>query len=429
MYIKKIELENVKSFKRFKWELSEEENPAGWHVLLGKNGSGKSSFIRSAAVALIGPVEALKSRTSFSDWVRKGEESGFIRIELIQDSQHDLWAVKGKQNKNNISYSTKISKAEGFTKVSRSNDPDRTVWNNKSGWFSASYGPFRRFSGGNSDYQKLFYSAPLLARHLSIFGEDVALTETLEWLKELKFKELEDSSSISASLLKNLIKFINQDDFLPNDVTLESISSEGIVFTDAFGTKVHIEELSDGYRSILSMMLELIRQLVQCYGTSDIFNEDCSFITAQGVVFIDEVDVHLHASWQRKIGFWLTKHFPQIQFIVSTHSALICQSAVSGSIWKLPNADGSDKGKRVTGIPLKRLLYGNLLEAFSSGAFGSDIERSDEAQKLLEELAELNYLAFEDEFTSEQADRREELTEIFALESNIRKRGTDAKNE
>ena len=67
MYIKKIELENIKSFKKFKWELDENEDPAGWHVLLGSNGAGKSTFIRSAAVALIGPIEALKSRAVFSD--------------------------------------------------------------------------------------------------------------------------------------------------------------------------------------------------------------------------------------------------------------------------------------------------------------------------------------------------------------------------
>ncbi|MCK5817776.1 MAG: AAA family ATPase [Psychromonas sp.] len=419
MYIKKIELENIKSFKKFKWDLSENEDPAGWHVLLGKNGAGKSTFIRSAAVALIGPIEALKSRAVFSDWVRKGEESGFIRIEITQDSMLDNWTVKEKQNKNNISFSTKISIEGDISKVRKTNEPERTVWNNKTGWFSASYGPFRRFSGGNSDYQKLFYSSPLLARHLSIFGEDVALTETLEWLKELRFKELEDSGSSSSTLLNNLIKFINQDDFLPNGVTLDSISSQGIVFTDAFGTRVNLEDLSDGYRSILSMMLELIRQMVNCYKTSNIFDSECNTVIMPGVVFIDEVDVHLHASWQRKIGFWLTQHFPRIQFIVSTHSALICQSAENGSIWKLPSSDGRDKGERIEGIPLKRLIFGNLIEAFSSGAFGSGIERSDKSAALLEELAELNFLSYEDNFSDKQKARKEELSDIFALDSNV----------
>ena len=46
MYVQKIELENIKSFKKFTWQLADEEDPAGWHVLLGDNGSGKSTLIR-----------------------------------------------------------------------------------------------------------------------------------------------------------------------------------------------------------------------------------------------------------------------------------------------------------------------------------------------------------------------------------------------
>lgn len=80
------------------------------------------------------------------------------------------------------------------------------------------------------------------------------------------------------------------------------------------------------------MTLELIRQMVDCYETDNIFGSEGTSIEYPGVVFIDEVDVHLHPIWQRKIGKWFTAHFPRIQFIVSTHSPLVCQSAVSGSI-------------------------------------------------------------------------------------------------
>ena len=53
-------------------------------------------------------------------------------------------------------------------------------------------------------------------------------------------------------------------------------------------------------------------------------------VTHRGVVLIDEVDVHLHVSWQRSIGFWLKKHFPNVQFIVTTHSPFVCQAADPG---------------------------------------------------------------------------------------------------
>jgi energy-coupling factor transporter ATP-binding protein EcfA2 len=417
MYIKRIELENIKSFKRYTWFLDETEQRPGWHVILGKNGSGKSTFIRSAAVALIGGSESLRSRATFGDWISKGKDKAFIRVLIEQDSSHDSWAKVGRNSKDDFVVSMRIDETGVPTKATgSSNYPERTVWSGKKGWFSASYGPFRRFSGGGSEYQKLFYSSPLLARHLSVFGEDVALTETLEWLKLLRFKELEDSKNNGVSLLSQITNFLNQDDLLPGGVKMQEVSSSGIIFKDAFGTDVDIIELSDGYRSILSLMLELIRQMASCYGDNAIFSSDFKVIDCPGVVFIDEIDVHLHPSWQRKIGEWLTKHFPKIQFIVSTHSALICQSAVNGTISILPSADGSQKAQKISGYLKDRLVYGNILEALSSGAFGHGVERSEKAEDLLDELAELNVAFLDDDLSEDEMSRREYLMSVFALD-------------
>ena len=59
-------------------------------------------------------------------------------------------------------------------------DPFKYNWGHGNGWFSVAYGPFRRFAGGNPEWAKVFYSQPKLGAHLSVFGEDVALTEALE---------------------------------------------------------------------------------------------------------------------------------------------------------------------------------------------------------------------------------------------------------
>jgi predicted ATPase len=52
-----------------------------------------------------------------------------------------------------------------------------------------------------------------------------------------------------------------------------------------------------------------------------------------GVELIDEVDAHLHPEWQREVGFWLKRHFPKIQFLVTTHSPSICQAAAPNGLF------------------------------------------------------------------------------------------------
>ena len=54
MYIQKAEIKNIRSITDFEIEF---KNPAGWHVLIGDNGAGKSTIIRSIALALVGEVK------------------------------------------------------------------------------------------------------------------------------------------------------------------------------------------------------------------------------------------------------------------------------------------------------------------------------------------------------------------------------------
>jgi hypothetical protein len=259
----------------------------------------------------------------------------------------------------------------------------------------------------------LFYTNPTLARHLSTFGEDVALTEAISWLRELKFKQLEQKPE--GDLLSKVIAFVNQEGFLPHNARLTTVDSERIVFRDGNDMEVSVLDLSDGYRSVLSLTFELIRQMAFSFGPERVFAaEDPTRIVAPGVVLIDEIDVHLHPSWQRRIGSWFRTHFPNVQFIVTTHSPFICQAAEQGSIWRLPTPGYSEEGGRITGTALQRLLYGDILEALSSGAFGS-AERSESAKEKLHRLAELNQKARQGQLTPAEEKLRQELRGIFSL--------------
>lgn len=417
MYLQSVKLSNIRSIDDLTWELPEPR--AGWNVIVGDNGAGKSTFLRAIALALVGPNEAAALRQNWDEWLRAGESRGGISIHADYDKNYDQYTGTGRQSEKYYLTATLLfTRSEAGVALGRGpgRDYDRTFWSTGSGWFSASYGPFRRFTGGDKDQEKLYYARPKLARHLSVFGESVALSECLEWLKLLQFKKLEGDPE--GNLLDPLRQFINQPGFLPHDTRLESISSKGVVFRDGNQCEVAIEQLSDGFRSILSMTLELIRQLAATFGsTHRVFSPDATQVTVPGVVLIDEIDAHLHPAWQRRIGPWLSSHFPRLQFIVTTHSPFICQAAEVGTIFQLARPGSDTPSRMIEGIERDRLLYGSILEAYSTGVFGDGATRSPASVAKMQRLAELNMKELQQPLTDEEARERDELRAILPTAS------------
>ena len=268
---------------------------------------------------------------------------------------------------------------------------------------------------------------------MSMFGESVALTEALVWLKELDRKRLKENEQEEGSdyfpdsgeagmTLRFLTSFLNRSHLLPFGAQFEGVDINGDpLFSDGFGNEIRIGQLSDGYRSMLSLIFELLRQLfsrypVRALSMSHIKRTEAESyysITIPGVVIIDEIDVHLHPTWQTEIGQWFLKFFPNIQFIVTTHSPLICRAAERGSIWKLSAPGSGEPSARVTGEALKRLVYGNVLDAYSTDAFGQDVSQSEAGQALEEELAALSLRSFKGKLTAADKKRMNELKAIL----------------
>ena len=87
------------------------------------------------------------------------------------------------------------------------------------------------------------------------------------------------------------------------------------ILIDRGSTTIPVQQLSDGERGILALVLDLTRRLAQANPN---FTDPAS--EAEAVVLIDEIDLHLHPEWQRQIVHNLTKTFPRCQFIATTHS-------------------------------------------------------------------------------------------------------------
>jgi len=412
MFIRSVQIRNIRSLAALDWRLPESASGAGWHVIVGDNGTGKSSFLKALGLALVGPILARALRQPLQQWVTYGETTASVAFDFGSRAPADR-VVESKSKAKQWDYELKLHVRGMTSRLGASG-----IFNRESGLdspgngFSASFGPFRRFRGGDPELQLLMRSEPLLGRHLSLFDESVAFGECVAWLKELKFKSFEKDAP--GAILKPLIDFINQDGFLPDSTCLTDITSDAVRFLDGKGATVEIDNLSDGYRSILSLTLELIRQLAQAFGPDKVFDKKRpNTVTPAGVVLIDEIDAHLHPTWQRRVGEWFRTRFPNIQFIVTTHSPIICQAANPGSVYRLPRPGTDEKGRFIKGHELKRLLYGSIEEAYGTEVFGDGITRSTASLAMLDELAALNVRELDEELTAVEKTRLKELRSIL----------------
>ena len=408
MYIKKISIKHVKSIDNLTIEF---DTPyKGWHVLLGDNGAGKSSILKMISLCFLGDKQGYALQQNFKSWITKGKEKATCEMDLIFDSKQDFLSEVYE----GIKFYISISK-EGELKFElKGADKELSLVDITSGWYSAAFGPFRRI--GTQETKSVDFLHINLSNHITLFDPTYNLTEAVQWLKDLKFEELSTKKNNS---FDTIVSFINNTELLPNNVKIEKVNHEGVFFVDGTNKDISINELSDGYQSVFSLTLEILRQISRRFKLKEVIKEKEYFscITATGVILIDEVDVHLHPQWQAKIGEWFKRYFPNIQFIVSTHSPIICQSADPGSIWKIEHSKTDKPSKRITGQAYKRMVYGSITDAIGTDNFGEErIERSDKSKEMLERLALLNMKSIRGLATKEEEKERKDLKSILPSE-------------
>ncbi|WP_295434700.1 AAA family ATPase [uncultured Thiodictyon sp.] len=402
MHIRQIHIKNIKSIRELTWDFPQ-DRAKGWHVVLGDNGSGKSTVLKAIAAALLGPRESYGLRQAWDTWLSYGSESGEIRLVLEWNDEIDQFAsfrgmpppTKPHPFILELKRSADNAKSVAMVWPTDGTGAAANLWGDEIGGcfgFSASYGAFRRFSGGSSTAESTFSETlRRLTRHLSLFDDGYTLVDSLSWWRICKLEiPLKEHFRL---LLDRFIGLVNDAGLLPSGVRLKDVTPDRIEFRDASGVPLPINELSDGYRSILSIVFDLVFQLALAFGWDWVFDpEHDSRVIAPGVVLIDEIDAHLHPTWQKRIGYWLTEHFPNIQFIVSTHSPLICHAAEHGSILLLPRSGTDDQPRLLEGTELKRVVYGNVLDAYGTDAFGEEAAttRSPTSQAMRGRLALLN---------------------------------------
>jgi len=119
------------------------------------------------------------------------------------------------------------------------------------------------------------------------------------------------------------------------------------------GFSLNVSQLSDGEKIYMALVGDLCRRLTLANPTLD------DPLQGEGIVLIDELDLHLHPQWQTEIATKLCETFPNIQFIVTTHSPLVITNVQSSQLRILSSTDGNVNVLRSAGsyaLPVSVIL-------------------------------------------------------------------------
>jgi energy-coupling factor transporter ATP-binding protein EcfA2 len=402
MFLKHIAIKNIRGFSDLQFDLSRPGNRfAGWTVFTGDNGSGKSTLLKAIAVALLGKDTARSLQPSFNRWIRDGtgSEESSIQLEIVRSEADDELTIGGAPP--GPCFPAKILLSDGGKETTLQSPipprkpknyqtPDRTIWaSDAKGWFSCGYGPFRRVFGASPEATRQMV-APLTERFVTMFQEAASLAEVDQWMRNLNHKELENKAAEREQLA--LVLGLLRDDLMPNQIMVDRVDSDGLWLKDRNGVHLAWGEMSDGYRAAAALLADIVRHLIGTYGLEGLTEKQPdgkTVIKRSGVVLIDEIDAHLHPEWQRQIGFWLKRHFPNLQFLVTTHSPIICQAADPNGLFVLPEPASGDQPRALNEQEYNKVIASRPDTILLTAAFGLQNTRSPRAVEGRAELAKL----------------------------------------
>lgn len=214
---------------------------------------------------------------------------------------------------------------------------------------------------------------PVLVNHAPI--RKTSTNQFLNFLSDLKIQEAlarnENQINDADEINKWFIDFtgILHKIFQDNDLRLKFNYKDYSFHILSHGKEFKFTELSDGYAAILDIVVDLILKMQSKNSLTRAYKK-------KGIVLIDEVETHLHLEMQKMIMPILTKVFPNIQFIVTTHSPFVLNS--------LENAVAYDLEHQEVISDLPQYSY----EALAEGYFGVSSE-SSYMKMQLEKLANL----------------------------------------
>lgn len=328
MKIKRLTLTHFRRFSDFDIEFDPKLT-----VLIARNGAGKSSVLDAVATALgafltrLPKVSGINPKETDFQVLSDGKRPPYMRIRC--ESHDDVVWDRTEKRDQSINTANEIPKAAGLKALNQYVDRFIDAHNESRRYqlplfiyYGTGRGVFDvpQRKGG---FGKAFERFDALQGALDSRTNFKSLVEYFYFLedKESKLQQSLRSFDVSVPELSAIRNAVTR--LMPEFSNPRGIHPAGIVVDwahDGENKQLRIEQLSDGYRTTLAMIMDIAARMAEA-------NPDMEDpLETEGVVLIDEVDLHLHPGWQQTILLDLMRTFPNIQFIVSTHSPQVVSS-------------------------------------------------------------------------------------------------------
>lgn len=314
-------------------------------VIVGANGSGKSTILDAISITLswiIARVRNIKGQGSYisDDEIYNGSNGGHVDANF--DNIPSLSIPSKAQKGFTKEYATDLRDLNQYCEILRGNIEQNQKRTSLP--VLVKYG-VRRAVVDIPLRIKKSHIFDLFETYENSLRGDANFRNFFEW-----YRNQEDIENEKLRESYSLFNSGNQNRFHP-DRALETVRRAIRIFMPAFdgirvtrnplqmrieknGFSLNVNQLSDGEKIYMALVGDLCRRLTLANPTMD------DPLQGEGIVLIDELDLHLHPQWQTEIAAKLCETFPNIQFIVTTHSPLVITNVQSKQLRILSSADG-----------------------------------------------------------------------------------------
>lgn len=411
MNLKKLVLHNFKCFEEFNIDFHEKVT-----VIIGPNGAGKTSVLEAIAIAISTMFMSMDGVSSVGIYKLQARIKAYS-IGDTSDVQYQYpvrISAVALNGKDEISWERSLNTAKGTTTYGNAKEmidfSNRYVERLRNGDQTlilpviAYYGTGRLWDYHREKQNDIFETSSRTNGYIDSVDGTANVKLMMNWFAKMTIQKYQNQElglgaiptleAVFAAMESCYKRITNCDDVkIQYNMGTQELD---VIYKDNEGNlmRIPMNQLSDGYKSTISLVADIAYRMAVL--NPQLAGEVCQ--ETDGIVLIDEVDLHLHPEWQQRILEDLTVIFPKVQFIVTTHAASVISSAKSENLRILVNQQikqvhtqifGNDANSiytQIMNVPERNPEIAGLFKEFER--FLND-GQFDEAEKKLDMIDEI----------------------------------------